>query len=244
MPHLFTNRQRQHNLISGHTANSNQFQWEAINATIYLLGGLIFIIGSILFLPVYAKYSNWGVLIFIIGSLLYLFVTGHDLLEVVNYRRTQTKLSLWDQLELSTAVSYLIGTIAFIVGSIFFLSQIGLTAAGSYCFIIGSILFFVGSCINAMQIVRAGSKTTLQLMNATAITFIVGSTIFVFGSIPYLWDHLTEAAYAIESVHLHQMKADSRSEATKAFLYYDLLGVDLVKLSFVFRRLSPLSSRR
>ena len=189
MPHLFISRPRQHCLDSNRSSRQ-QFQWEAINAIVYLIGGMVFIAGSILFLPKFEAYSNLGVVTFIFGSLLYLLVTGHDLLEAITCRRTKSECTKWDNLELMAALIYVVGTILFIVGSIFFLSQIGLTAAGSYCFILGSILFFFGACINVMQITQTSSLPILQLMNATAITFVVGSAIFVFGSIPYLWSHL------------------------------------------------------
>jgi hypothetical protein len=53
----------------------------------------------------------------------------------------------------------------------------------------------VGACINVLQIVEAGSLLTLQLMNLTAVTFVVGSVLFTVASIPYLWslpDEVTE----------------------------------------------------
>ena len=193
MPHLFTNRQRMHKLSSVHKNSENQFLWEAINAMVYLFGGVLFIVGSILFLPKFSDYSNIGVQVFIFGSLLYLLVTGHDFLESICYQRNKSELSFWDRMEYCAALIYLFGTLLFLIGSIFFLTQVDLVKAGSYCFIVGSILFFIGACINVMQITQAGTMLTLQLQNATAITFIVGSAIFAFGSVPYLWQHFSSA---------------------------------------------------
>ena len=132
-------------------------------------------------------------MVFIIGSLLYLLVTGHDFLECVCYRRDKHELSHADHLEYSAAIIYLCGTLLFLIGSVFFLSQVDLITAGSYCFIIGSVLFFSAACINILQITEAGSVLTLQLQNATAVTFVVGSAIFAFASIPYLWQHFSHA---------------------------------------------------
>eukprot|EP01024_Parvocaulis_polyphysoides_P041376 TRINITY_DN37945_c0_g1_i2.p8 TRINITY_DN37945_c0_g1~~TRINITY_DN37945_c0_g1_i2.p8 ORF type:complete len:148 (+),score=13.51 TRINITY_DN37945_c0_g1_i2:476-919(+) len=47
--------------------------------------------------------------------------------------------------------------------------------------------FLVGACVNVVQIVEAGSILSMQLLNATAICFVVGSVMFAVASIPYLW---------------------------------------------------------
>jgi hypothetical protein len=73
------------------------------------------------------------------------------------------------------------------VGSVFFLSAVGWVTAGAWTFVIGSLLFVLGACVNVRQIVRADSKLTLQLMNLTALTFVVGSVLFAVASISYLW---------------------------------------------------------
>ena len=64
------------------TDNAHLF-WEAINTLAYELGGVIFIVGSIPFLPAYNEYLVEGVYCFIIGSLLYLIVAVHDTFEVL-----------------------------------------------------------------------------------------------------------------------------------------------------------------
>jgi hypothetical protein len=51
MPHLFVNRPRLHDLTKGRADVRAQFRWETINAVLYKIGGIIFIIGSILFFP-------------------------------------------------------------------------------------------------------------------------------------------------------------------------------------------------
>ena len=85
------------------------------------------------------------------------------------------------------------GTILFIAGSVFFLSAVGWLKAGAGCFVIGSLLFVVGAGINVLQIVQSRSIKILQLMNLTAITFIVGAVLFAVASVPYLW-HVEAAA--------------------------------------------------
>jgi predicted membrane channel-forming protein YqfA (hemolysin III family) len=188
MPHLFVNRPRLHDLITKDPSLRDQFRWETINAVTYQVGGLFFIAGSILFFPELSTYADLGAWIYILGSLLYLLVTGHDMAEVIRYERVRVRRpTFWEKLEFWAATTYVIGTVLFVVGSIFFLSWVGLSAAGAWCFVIGSFLFVVGATINVLQIVQAADLFTLQLMNLTALTFVTGSLLFMVASIPYLW---------------------------------------------------------
>ena len=192
MPHLFTNRPRPHDLTASSADIRAQFRWETINAVAYKLGGLVFIIGSILFFPKFEAYADVGAWTFFGGSLIYLLVTVHDLLEVRRNWRESSAPRTGQVLDYIAALSYVLGTILFIVGSIFFLSAVGWVTAGAWTFITGSLLFVLGACVNVLQIVRADSKLTLQLMNLTALTFVVGSVLFAVASIPYLWPPVRE----------------------------------------------------
>ena len=58
---------------------------------------------------------------------------------------------------------------------------------------VGSLLFVLAACINVLQIVKADSIATLQLMNLTAVAFVVGSVLFTVASVPYLWKIQTES---------------------------------------------------
>ena len=109
------------------------------------------------------------------------------MVEAVQYRRSLARGTLASDLELVAAASYLVGKTLFTFGSIFFLSQVGWLIPGAWCFVIGSLMFVLGACINVLQIVKAESLTTLQLMNLTAVSFVVGSVLFTVASVPYLW---------------------------------------------------------
>lgn len=89
------------------------------------------------------------------------------------------------------------GTSLFILGSVFFLSYFGWFKAGAWCFVFGSLLFVLAACINVLQIIKSDSITTLQLMNLTAVSFVVGSVLFTVASVPYLWTVQTESDRAI-----------------------------------------------
>ncbi len=187
MPHLFVNRSRLHGLTKDKADLRAQFRWEAINSVLYVIGGIVFIIGSIFFFPKFEAYANIGAWTFFTGSLLYLIVTVHDFAEVRRYWSKNHHHDRDQILEFTAAVGYMWGTILFILGSVFFLSYVGWIKAGAWCFIFGSLLFVLAACINVLQIVKSDSITTLQLMNLTAVSFVVGSVLFTVASVPYLW---------------------------------------------------------
>jgi hypothetical protein len=106
---------------------------------------------------------------------------------VAHYRRQVGLRDRDVRREYIAAASYLSGTLLFTFGSIFFLSAVGWFTAGAWFFVIGSLCFVLGACINVLQIVKAADLLTLQLMNLTAVSFVVGSVLFTVASIPYLW---------------------------------------------------------
>lgn len=193
MPHIILNRPRLYDLTKDKAELRTHFRWETINAVLYKLGGLVFIAGSIMFFPALEKYQDIGAWTFFIGSLLYLVVTVHDMAEVHHNWRVGHGRGREILLEFFAAGSYLLGTLLFTVGSIFFLSDVGWTIAGAWCFVLGSLLFVAGAGVNVLQIVKADSLLTLQLSNLTAVSFVAGSILFTVASIPYLW-HVASAS--------------------------------------------------
>ena len=142
---------------------------------------MIFIVGSVLFPPNYEDKAHIGSWLFIWGSLFYLFVSGHDLYEV--YHSTEPRF-----LDALAASSYLAGGVVFIIGSYFFLPSVGLFLAGAYNFIIGSILFICGAVNNSIQIFDSPTRESALFANLTAVCYVIGSTLFLSASVPYLWD--------------------------------------------------------
>lgn len=199
MPHLVTSRMRQSQKKHTNTA----FSWERLSARIYKLGGILFVIGSLLFFPALSKYEVGGVWLFIIGSLLYLLVTGYDMVETHIYWQTHPTHTKADIIEKFASINYVLGSILFTIGSICFLPIFDTATFGAWCFIIGSFLFVVGGCANLLQIPSAPSMTYLQLFNFTLVTFIVGSALFLFASIPYI-QHYTSSA---DTTHVDNLAA-------------------------------------
>ncbi|MBH02544.1 MAG: hypothetical protein CMP08_00160 [Xanthomonadales bacterium] len=193
MPHLVTHRPRLSRPGSTDTRDTSNHVWQTINAYSYKLGGLCFVVGSIFFLPSLAAYIVVGDWLFFAGSLLYLLVTGHDLLEVHQYWRAHPTHTGADTIERIAAWSYVLGTLAFVVGSLCFLPSLEWISLGAVCFIAGSIAFIVGGLVNVLQVVEAPSLLYMQLFNVTVALYLIGSALFTVASIPYLW-HLADPA--------------------------------------------------
>ena len=193
MPHLVVNRSRAYDLLESSEKAGKSFVWESVNAILYIFGGIAFVLGSVFFFPELATEINWGVWAFFIGSVLYLIVTGHDLVEVIRYHHHSSQ---GRRLELIAACGYLIGTILFLVGSVFFFTFVNLIVAGAWCFIIGSVLFTATPFVNVLQ-VHYFSKRALQLYTLTGISFVAGAMLFTTASIPYLWN-VGDSALATE----------------------------------------------
>ncbi len=186
MPHVFSNRRRLLNLTSSSKELSAQFRWDTINAIAYKLGGVLFVVGSYFFFPAQAEHAFIGSWLFLCASLVYLVVNAHQMLEIRRYWRRCKSHSLDEVLEYLAGLSYLLGTLCFVLGRIagFFGAEHILIS--TWLFIIGSALFVVGASVNVLLIIKAESVQLLQLMNLTSITFIVGSVLYGTASIPYL----------------------------------------------------------
>jgi hypothetical protein len=195
MPHLISDRPRLLDLVKGGDDLRAQFRWETINAILYKLGGLTFVVGSVFFFPSLAPLIDIGAWTFFGGSLLYLIVTAHDLIEVGRHRRHRRQPVQGEGLELIAAWAYLLGTLLFVIGSLLFLSFIDRVHAGAWCFIVGSLLFVLGAAVNVLQVPTKSRRGNLQLINLTAVTFVTGSVLFTVASIPYLW-HVPDPAEA------------------------------------------------
>lgn len=187
MPHQITNRKR---LYAKAAAAGRAFLHEGLNALAYVLGGAAFVVGSVFFLPMLERHAAVGAWLFTGGSLLYLAVTLWDFKENILYYRRHRPLDRKARFEFGSSALYVSGSMLFVIGSICFLPALELKTWGGGCFLIGSAIFVVGACINVTQITQAGSLFTLQLLNITAICFVVGSVLFLVASVPYLWGGL------------------------------------------------------
>jgi biotin transporter BioY len=181
MPHLFVNRPRAFGLKLPPQEVLAHFKWELINTIFYQIGGVLLLAGSILFLPQYEDKANIGAWLFIIASVFYVTVSAHECWEIYNAPHDASAL------DTLAASSYLVGAVCFIIGSILFLPDIEDFLAGGYMFIIGSILFVLGAFVNSIQIFDSPTRSSALYANLTAVSYVIGSTMYLTGSIPYLW---------------------------------------------------------
>lgn len=181
MPHFVTNRPRRFAIFSAVEKLTLQFGWEVLNTLVYEVGGVMFVIGSVFFLPAYEEYVSVGSWLFFAASIFYIVVSAHDCVEIF-YQPSDTPY-----IDAGAAASYLIGAIVFLIGSVLFLPTIGKYDAGALCFIGGSLLFVHGAVLNAMQIFQAPSARAARYLLLTAVCYIIGSTMFVVASVPYLF---------------------------------------------------------
>lgn len=191
MPHLFLNRPR---VFDGKLAPDEvlgHFKWEIINGVFYQIGGFLLLVGSILFRPENKDLIDIGSCSFIMASSLYMAVSTQDLWEVCSHQRaaeSNKKKKYSNILDFLSAAAYLIGTLCFISGRILFLPSVGFSHTGAYMFIIGSILFVLGAVVNSVQIYDSPTQKASLYANLTAVTYIIGSTFYLAGSVPYLWE--------------------------------------------------------
>ncbi|MFC0269373.1 YrhK family protein [Kushneria aurantia] len=186
MPHMVASRRRMYSPTSSADDRNAHSRWETFNARTYMLGGLGFILASVLFLPSLSAFHALAAWLFFAASLCYLLVTTHDLYETLRYWYHHHHLGLSGVGELVAVTSYFVASVLFALGSLYFLPGWGWDALGAWCFIIGSVLFLVGAFLNLPQLVKSPTGISMVLFNLTLVTFLIGSTLFLVATIPYL----------------------------------------------------------
>lgn len=196
MPHLFA-PSRPHTYSLGINAGILSVQtshdfWERFNAWVYLIGGVMFTIGSAFFLPQLGAEEAVGCWIFVAASVMWLIVSIHDAMELGYFVNDRLHFPALD-IDGAAAIIYISGSILYIMGSVFFLPNVAMFTPGAYCFIFGSILFVGGAIINGLQIFETKTKIDAQCMLLTAMFYVEGSVMFLVASIPYLFTFDDEA---------------------------------------------------
>ncbi len=189
MPRLITNNHVKTQKQQG-TKNIEKlpaFTTAYIFDIIYILGGITFLVGSLLQFPHIDAFGQYGMVLFIIGSVLYLVITGYQSVEAIKNYKGHSERKIWTRLRIIESLLYLIGTVLFLIGSVMFLDVIGETVIGAELFVIGSVNFAVAAVINIMEIINEEGFITMQLANGIAISFVLGSVLFILGSIPFIW---------------------------------------------------------
>lgn len=188
-------------------------QWERVSGWLLLLGGFLLIIGSVLFLPECGPDANRaGSYVFVGSSLCYMITSTHDFLEIVaaalwanasNAANAATKdestassvtaNNKINWMEWYSAITFLFGATLFMVGtasgllSPMMMDSMDPFLPTAWSFILGSCCCLTGSIVNAMQIWDAPDRKSAMYANMIAIMYIIGSSFYLCGSMPYLY---------------------------------------------------------
>ncbi|CAI5731587.1 unnamed protein product [Hyaloperonospora brassicae] len=105
------------------------------------------------------------------------------------------ELANWEKgIELGRVTSYFLGSVLFLVGSIYFYPEFAVMWNGkaglfaSWCFVIGCIMFFVGANLDYVQVIRYdhGSQLRQVLRAYSALGNYMASCIFILGALYFL----------------------------------------------------------
>mmetsp|Transcript_85695 Transcript_85695/g.239497 ORF Transcript_85695/g.239497 Transcript_85695/m.239497 type:complete len:276 (+) Transcript_85695:179-1006(+) len=172
-----------------------------------IFGGVIFLVGSVCFLPEVSKrlvVFLTGCALFILGGVIYAGLSTFTLVETVRVRG-------WQTLEACENALYLVGSIVFLAGTVLYwpeethymnmewMKEFSLGVyfnlftsefEGTLLFIFGSLLFAMAAFVNGLS---QGQNTGQPdehggLLAATTSLYMAGSLLFVVGSVAFLPD--------------------------------------------------------
>ena len=106
----------------------------------------------------------------------------------------------WKLVEYVVASLYTLGSVIFVVGSVFFIpavEEVTPPDIGTWLFIVGSLIFMGGAILNMIQLYTVTSPLSVQLLNATAVQFLLGSTCYLVGSVVYLLPWGSDEAWRV-----------------------------------------------
>lgn len=136
---------------------------ERAEGWMYLIGGLAFVVGAILFLPVVYEHDERndltaGTWLFVLGSLLFWFATFVNSLSVIVHHMAVHSIN--ERIHVYGIVTLgfgQFGSIAFITGSFFYFPQVDCEECdwntidvGTYLYVLGAALFMVAAASNVL----------------------------------------------------------------------------------------------
>ncbi|KAF4040857.1 YrhK-like protein [Phytophthora infestans] len=105
------------------------------------------------------------------------------------------ELATWEKcVEIGRVVSYFLGSVLFLIGSIYFYPEYSVLWDGdagvfaSWCYVAGCIMFFTGANLDFVQTIRYNHGTQLrQVVRAfNSLTNYMASSIFILGALYFL----------------------------------------------------------
>lgn len=204
MPHLIIERTRSFPSICTCTFKTRKdfpagaYFIEALD----IIAGIVFLVASICFLPTYShdlQVFLLGCLLFVIGSVLYCGICGFTLMEAVKEKGLVT-------FEGGENVMYLIGSWLYLVGTFLywpaeaqyknikriqdlslgqFFNLMSPEFEGTILFAVGSVLFAFAAFTNALS-QRRFDDFTSKMLSAITSLYMGGSLLFAMGSVAFL----------------------------------------------------------
>jgi len=207
MPHLLIERLRSFNLCPcletpDVPKRSKSFKLAIFIEVTDILAGLIFVGGSICFLPTFSHNLQvflTGCFLFFLGSIIYLFISCFTYSEAVAEKGALS-------LEATENGLYWWGSLIFTVGTILYwpeeaqyrqierLKDMSLGVyfnlfspefEGSLLFVLGSLVFAAAAFVNGLS-QRSFDTTKNKMLTATTSLYMMGSLLFVMGSVAFL----------------------------------------------------------
>jgi len=187
--------------------------------TLEIIGGLIFVVGSILFLPSYSRNLHAflaSCVLFIVGSVVYVVLSTFTLVEAILEKGFQS-------LEACEASLFMAGSIVFLVGTILYFPEEAHYAhiewmktlsfgtyfnlfeaeyEGTLLFIAGSVMLAMAAFANALNR-RVLDASASRMLVVSALCNVSGSLLFVLGSVAFLPEVASSSAmilYPIEEI--------------------------------------------
>lgn len=198
MPHLLIDRIRANIFVTRKGYPWLAYSLEAVD----IVGAVLFIVGSVCFLPPYSHDMEVflaGCIIYVVGSALYLIVCMFSMLEAYIEKGPES-------MEFYEHLMYVIGSWVFFVGTVFYwpeeahhhtvqyVQQCSLAQyfnllspefEGTLLFIAGSVLYAMAAFTNALN-QRMSDDRASRLLTLVTCSYMIGSILFIVGSVAFL----------------------------------------------------------
>lgn len=159
----------------------NSFFWKIFCASNYFLGGILFLVGSILFFPTLTDImilDTISIWCFIIGSFNFVLADG-----MVGWHWIEQGKK-YIEITLNCGVS-MISIGAYLVGSVFLLPSVNWLRAGIILFLVGSYFLCLSEGWKLFRLLRPKNKTFKEIIEEKGLIFLM-DILFSTGAITFL----------------------------------------------------------
>lgn len=206
MPHLIIERLRTFPEVCTCTfRNRKDFPIGAyLIEALDISAGLIFVVGSVCFLPPYSHNLNvflWGCALYIVGSLIFVLICTYAMVEAIIEKGIISLECLENALYMLASWIFAWGTVLYWPAEAHheeieamqecslgqYYNMFSPEFEGTLLFIAGSLMFAFAAFTNALN-QRRFEETPSKMLTATTSLYMCGSLLFVMGSVAFLPD--------------------------------------------------------